>query len=255
MNAVTAPTFLVQGVGDSLFGLDQADATAAALAASGTPYAVRWSDGGHDAAEHARGRGDSRRPTPGSTTTSATRRRQSDESALPTAAFTYGIPASRAGQPTTLHTLTAYPGLSGAPLRTRELPLTTTSGALCTRPAVSPASLIAVPGLAALGISLSTYQIAALPGQSTALDTEPDRRGRRRSSARPTMRLTVTSDAPDVTLFASVWRVTGGSVTLDEPARRAGPAHRDAGPPHARDDLAARRRPTTCRPAPAGACC
>ena len=55
---VTAPTLLVQGMADSLFGLDQADATAQALAAAGTPYAVRWSDGGHDAPEHPRGRGD-----------------------------------------------------------------------------------------------------------------------------------------------------------------------------------------------------
>ena len=31
------------------------------------------------------------------------------------------------------------------------------------------------------------------------------------------MRFTVTSDSPDVTLFASVWRVTGGSVTLTNP--------------------------------------
>jgi len=31
------------------------------------------------------------------------------------------------------------------------------------------------------------------------------------------MRLTVTSDAPEVTLFASVWRVTGGSTTLTNP--------------------------------------
>ncbi len=77
------------------------------------------------------------------------------------------------GQPTTLHTLTAYPGLSGAALRTRELPLATTSGALVHPPGGQPASLIAVPGLAALGVSLSTYQIAALPGQSTALDTQP----------------------------------------------------------------------------------
>ena len=138
------------------------------------------------------------------------------ESALPTAAFTYGIPASRAGQPTTLHTLTAYPGLSGAPLRTRELPLATSSGSLLHPPGGQPASLIAVPGLAALGVSLSTYQIAALPGQSTALDTQPIAEATTVVGS-PTMRLTVTSDAPDVTLFASVWRVTGGSVTLTNP--------------------------------------
>jgi len=213
MNAVTAPTFLVQGIGDSLFGLDQADANASALAASGTPYAVRWSDGGHDAPS-----------THEAEEVEASytwldhyvRDRGARESALPTAAFTYGTPAGRAGQPTTLHTLTAYPGLSGAALRTRELPLTTTSGALLHPPGGQPASLIAVPGLAALGVSLSTYQIAALPGQSTALDTQPVAEAETVVGS-PTMRLTVTSDAPDVTLFASVWRVTGGSVTLTNP--------------------------------------
>src|SRR6476661_5941498 len=216
MNAVTAPTFLVQGVGDSLFGLDQADATASALAATGTPYAVRWSDGGHDAPSTHEAE-----ELEASYTwldhyvrdkASASR----SESALPTAAFTYGLPASRAGQPTTLHTLTAYPGLSGAPLRTRELPLATSSGSLLHPPGGQPASLIAVPGLAALGVSLSTYQIAALPGQSTALDTEPIAEATTVVGS-PTMRLTVTSDTPDVTLFASVWRVTGGSVTLTHP--------------------------------------
>jgi ABC-2 type transport system ATP-binding protein len=213
MNTVTAPTFLVQGVGDSLFGLDQADANASALAASGTPYAVRWSDGGHDAPS-----------THEAEEVEASytwldhyvRDKGARGSALPTAAFTYGTPAGRAGQPTTLHTLTAYPGLSGAALRTRELPLTTTSGALLHPPGGQPASLIAVPGLAALGVSLSTYQIAALPGQSTALDTQPVAEAETVVGS-PTMRLTVTSDAPDVTLFASVWRVTGGSVTLTNP--------------------------------------
>ena len=213
MNAVTAPTFLVQGVGDSLFGLDQADATASALAATGTPYAVRWSDGGHDAAS-----------THEAEEVEASytwldhyvRDQGARGSALPTAAFTYGTPAGRAGQPTTLHTLTAYPGLSGAALRTRELPLATTSGALVHPPGGQPASLIAVPGLAALGVSLSTYQIAALPGQSAALDTQPLAEAATVVGS-PTMRVTVTSDSPDVTLFASVWRVTGGSVTLTNP--------------------------------------
>ena len=83
-------------------------------------------------------------------------------------------------------------------------------------PGGQPASLIAVPGLAALGISLSTYQIAALPGQSTAFDSQPIAEATTVVGS-PTMRLTVTSDSRDVTLFASVWRVTGGSVTLTNP--------------------------------------
>ena len=213
MAKVTAPTFLVQGIGDSLFGLDQADANAAALAASGTPYAVRWSDGGHDAPS-----------THEAEETAASyawldhyvRDKAPRGSALPTAAFTYPLPAQRAGQPTTLHTLPAYPGLSGAPLPTTTLPLSTTKGGLIHPPGGQPASLIAVPGLAALGISLSTYQIAALPGQSTALDSEPVAVSTTVVGS-PTMRLTVTSDTRDVTLFASVWRVTGGSATLANP--------------------------------------
>src|SRR3954468_12627627 len=213
MNAVTAPTFLVQGVGDSLFGLDQADANASALAAVGTPYAVRWSDGGHDAAS-----------THEAEEVEASytwldhyvRDKAARGSALPTAAFTYGTPAGRPGQPTTLHTLTAYPGLSGSGLQTTELPLATGSGVLVHPPGGQPASLIAVPGLAALGINLSTYQIAALPGQSAALDTQPIAEAATVVGS-PTMRVTVTSDSPNVTLFASVWRVTGGSVTLTNP--------------------------------------
>ena len=213
MAQVTAPTLLVQGVADSLFGLDQADANAQALAASGTPYAVRWSDGGHDG--------------PSSHEAEETeasyqwldhyvRDKAPHGGPLPTAAFTYGIPATRSGQPSTLATLPAYPGLSGARLVTRDLPLVTTGGALVHPPGGQPASLIAVPGLAALGISLSTYQIAALPGQSTALDSQPIAEATTVVGS-PTMRFTVTSDRREVTLFASIWRVTGGSVTLTNP--------------------------------------
>lgn len=213
MNRVTAPTFLVQGIGDSLFGLDQADANASALAATRTPYAVRWSDGGHDVPS-----------THESEELDAAyawldhyvRDRAPRDSALPTAAFTYPTPATRPGQPTALHTLPAYPGLSGAPLTTRSLPLARNSGALLHPPGGQPASLIAVPGLASLGVSLSTYQIAALPGQSAALDTQPIGQATTVVGS-PTLRLTVTSSTPDVTLFASVWRVTGGSTTLTNP--------------------------------------
>ncbi|WP_343990291.1 ATP-binding cassette domain-containing protein, partial [Terrabacter terrae] len=213
MNRVTAPTFLVQGIGDSLFGLDQADANASALAATRTPYAVRWSDGGHDAPSTHEGE-----ELEASYTwlDHYVRDQAPRDSALPTAAFTYPTPAARQGQPTTLHTLPAYPGLSGSTLTTRSLPLVTRGGALVHPPGGQPASLVAVPGLASLGVSLSTYQIAALPGQSTALDTAPIDRSTTVVGS-PTLRFTVTSDARDVTLFASVWRVTGGSTTLTNP--------------------------------------
>ena len=210
---VKAPTMLLQGIGDSLFGLDQADATAAALDAGGTPYAVRWSDGGHDAPS-----------THEAEETEASylwldhyvRDKAPSDSALPTAKFTYPIAATRAGQPSTLHTLKAYPGLSGTSLQTQGVAFTQKQGALVHPPGGLPASIIAVPGLAALGISLSTYQVAALPGQSAAFDTEPLTEARTVVGS-PTMTMTVTSSTADVTLFGSVWRVTGSSVTLANP--------------------------------------
>ncbi len=49
LDRITAPTLLLQGTQDSLFGLGQADANARGIAANGTPVKVVWYDGGHDA--------------------------------------------------------------------------------------------------------------------------------------------------------------------------------------------------------------
>jgi ABC-2 type transport system ATP-binding protein len=210
MPKVSAPTFLLQGQADSLFGLDQADATASALDASGTPYAVRWSDGGHDAPSSRE-----REETDASYAwlDHWVRDKAPRGSALPTAVFTYSTPAARRGQASQLLTLPHYPGLGGSTLSTATLPLRTTTGVLAHPPGGQPASLVAVPGFAALGVTLSTYQIAALPGQSAALDTEPVATATTVVGS-PTLRLTVTSDQPTVTLFASLWRVSGGQATL-----------------------------------------
>ncbi|WP_434093925.1 alpha/beta fold hydrolase [Saccharopolyspora hirsuta] len=48
---IKAPTLLVQGERDTLFGLDQADANARQIAAVGTPVKTIWFAGGHDGAE------------------------------------------------------------------------------------------------------------------------------------------------------------------------------------------------------------
>jgi ABC-2 type transport system ATP-binding protein len=210
MAKVTAPTFLLQGTADSLFGLDQADATARALDAGGTPYAVRWSDGGHDApSSHEQEEKDASYAWLDHWVRDGAPR----DSALPTAAFTYTTPATRRGQSSTVWSLPAYPGLAGSSVDTTTLPLAQARGVLVHPPGGEPASLIAVPGLAALGVSLATYQVAALPGQSAAFDTEPVTSGVTVVGS-PTVRLTVTSDQPEVTLFASLWRVGGGQPTL-----------------------------------------
>ena len=45
---ISAPSLLIQGEQDSLFGLGQADANAVGIAANGTPVKVIWRSGGHD---------------------------------------------------------------------------------------------------------------------------------------------------------------------------------------------------------------
>ena len=48
LDRIEAPTLLIQGTQDSLFGLGQADANARGIAATGTPVKVVWFAGGHD---------------------------------------------------------------------------------------------------------------------------------------------------------------------------------------------------------------
>ncbi|MBZ5734690.1 alpha/beta fold hydrolase [Nocardioides sp. TRM66260-LWL] len=47
LRRITVPTLLMQGQGDTLFNLNEADATFRALRAQGTPVKLVWSDGGH----------------------------------------------------------------------------------------------------------------------------------------------------------------------------------------------------------------
>ena len=48
LSGLHAPTMLVQGMADSLFGIEQADETARAIQAQVPRLSVRWIDGGHD---------------------------------------------------------------------------------------------------------------------------------------------------------------------------------------------------------------
>ena len=58
--------------------------------------------------------------------------------------------------------------------------------------------------------SLPTYQLAALPGQSVAIDTTRSTKNFTAVGA-PRLRLRVTSSASTVTLFASLWQVQGAA--------------------------------------------
>ncbi|HEX2705598.1 MAG TPA: ATP-binding cassette domain-containing protein, partial [Candidatus Lustribacter sp.] len=211
LGAVRAPTLLIQGMADSLFGLDQADATARALAAGGTPVAVRWIDGGHDGASSTATADDAAAQAwidhylRGATPTSG----------LAVPAFVYAEPIPRRSSAAPLRSLAAYPGLGAALSLTRvALPLKAAQPqTLLTPPGGQPASVTTIPGLGALGASIAPYQLAALRGQSAAFDTAPvpSRTG---VVGAPRVRLRVTSTGEVVTLFVSLWQVNGASATL-----------------------------------------
>lgn len=224
LSSLRAPTLLVQGMRDSLFGLDQSDATARALEHSGTPVAVRWFDGGHDGGEQ---------PSDADTLTPWFERYLTDagraRSGLPVPAFTAPVPTTGAAR-----TVTAdrYPGLDGidAPTRLGLAPAAQGTGRILSPPGGDPAALSGAGGLgaglgASLGgdasggggggsgaASLAGYQLAALPGQSMAFDTDAVG-GAAAVTGAPTVRLRVTSTARDATLFVSLWRVSASGPT------------------------------------------
>ncbi|HEY2223888.1 alpha/beta fold hydrolase [Actinomycetospora sp.] len=143
---IAAPTLLVQGENDTLFGLDQADATARGIAAGGGTVAVAWFNGGHDG-----GSPDDR--------TDARIAGWLDHYLLgvgsaPPTSFTYVLPSgvrSRSIPTQRVVTAPAYPGLAGAaPVGRQDLPLSGAAQTVVSPAGGVPGSISSVPGLAAL---------------------------------------------------------------------------------------------------------
>ncbi|MDQ2788565.1 MAG: CocE/NonD family hydrolase, partial [Actinomycetota bacterium] len=115
---ITAPTLLIQGEHDTLFGLDQADATARQLASAGAPLKVIWYAGGHDG-----GAPDAAlQEQVGAWFDYHLRRIGKD----PGTGFDYQVPGifgTRSGVPQRTVHVPAYPGLDGVPVQRRELAL------------------------------------------------------------------------------------------------------------------------------------
>ncbi|MGB8994264.1 MAG: alpha/beta fold hydrolase [Pseudonocardiaceae bacterium] len=170
---ITAPTLLIQGEHDTLFGLDQADATARQLASASTPPKLKviWYAGGHDGGEpdaalheqvgawfdyHLRGIGKD-----------------------PGTGFDYQIPAifgTRGGVTQRTVHAPAYPGLDGPPVQRRELALHGEEQPVVRPPGGSPAALSSLPGLSAAlpGGAANLDGVAMdLPGQTATFTTDP----------------------------------------------------------------------------------
>ena len=200
IGTVTAPTLLVQGEADTLFGLDQADANAAGLAAAGTRHAVRWTDGGHDGASSNPGLDED-----AARTWLRTYLEGSRTDPLPVPAFSYSLPVPRRSNTAPVATLDTYPGLRAGSQQLR-LRAPDEPAVLLTPPGGQPSSMTSLPGLGSL--ELPTYRLAALPGMSAAFDSTVLGRSLTVVGA-PRVGLTVTSTGTEATLFVSLWRVEG----------------------------------------------
>ena len=228
---VTAPTLLVQGEADTLFGLDQADANAAGLAAAGTRHAVRWSDGGHDGASSNPGLDEEAARTWVRTYLAGTADRPAAGARLHLlAARSRAAPTPRPSRPST-PTRGCAAAKSGVSLRAPQEP-----SVLLTPPGGQPSSMTSIPGLGAT--ELPTYRLAALPGMSAAFDSAVLDRSLTVVGS-PSVQLSVTSTGTEATLFVSLWRVQGSDAVqqraLTTPVRVAltpGGGHRcHRGPP------------------------
>lgn len=197
---VKAPTLVVQGLADSLFGLDQADATVASLTAAGTPHAVYWTDGGHDQASSNAAADEAAVATWFDT--------QLRGGAQQSAAFTFPGPRPGRDGQARRYTAPTYPGLAHEPL---TLPVESETRIVLTPPGGQPASITR-----SLGGSFQAYALAALPGQSAAYDTDRVTEQRTVVGA-PRVRLRVTASAAEVTLFVSLWQINGATAAQPRP--------------------------------------
>ncbi|MBF4163785.1 alpha/beta fold hydrolase [Nocardioides acrostichi] len=197
---ITAPTLLVQGEQDSLFGLDQADRTARALADAGVPVAVRWIDGGHDGGAGLTGQ------------SAGTGAEDWFDHYLrggpdPGTAFRLALPAPALGatDPDEVQAPDYFErDLTGLRLGGRDQPVLAPAGG-------EPAAITSIPGTGpllgqAVTASGQGLALAALPGQSATFDSEPVRSPMTVAGA-PTVQLSITSSTTDAVLFASAWIV------------------------------------------------
>lgn len=228
---IEAPVYLEQGMADTLFGTDQADANARALQAAGVPVAVNWFNGGHDGGGQP-DQGEKQRERL-ATWLDGTLRAEGPvtQESLPVPAFSYAMPPSRRrgeAQGEQVVEARTYPPPDADRV---ELPLTPVGGTdLINPPGGVPRATTAVPGLGSLdslSSSVSTYPLAALPGQSAAFDTEPLDQSLT-VVGQPRIDLEITSSGPSSTLFLSLWEVESSGPVL--PRRLVAPVRVDVTP-------------------------
>ena len=217
LDRIEAPTLLVQGTQDSLFGLGQADANARGIAANGTPVKVVWYAGGHDSSASDRVienlRDADRRlvrlppPRPG--------RGPGHRLRVPCAHGRRGPPAGSASRAATRRSSPAAirAWTARTPPSARPVALSGPTQPVVTPAGGTPAALTTVPGLGSLAAALGGTTLE-IPGQFAAFESEPLDAAVEVVGA-PTVEIAVSAPGGTATLFAKLYDVApGGGTTL-----------------------------------------
>ncbi|MQA07496.1 MAG: alpha/beta fold hydrolase [Pseudonocardiaceae bacterium] len=207
---INIPTLLVQGEHDTLFGLDQSDATARQIARAGGEVKTIWYTGGHD--------GGSPGPALRAKVADWFTARLRDDAPAETG-FEYDVQgALRAEGSPSVRTVAArhYPGLSGAGPQRRSIPLGGPVQTVLNPPGGNPAAISSMPGLG--GVLSSSSRLADrlaidVPGQSANFVSDPlDAQLLASGSPRVRLRVSAAPGAPgdasrDAVLFVKLYDV------------------------------------------------
>ena len=229
LDGMTAPTLLLQGTRDSLFGLDQADANARQIAAAGAEVKVVWYPGGHDSGNAAASGQGSIEPTIEEFLAAHLGPGGSDPATAPIQdpQFTYSVPggATASGQ---TREATSYPGIDGGPpVSTSKIDIWSRTRTIVNPPGGLPAAITTLPALGAILGALGSSATLSLPqdGQTAWGFSRPLTRSTTLVGS-PTFTMTVaravgddavegvTIQPEDAVLYAALYSVNGDSRTL-----------------------------------------
>ena len=247
LDRITAPTLLVQGTQDSLFGLGQADANARGIAANGTDVRVVWYAGGHDSSASDAVTAEVRDEVAGWFD-----RYLRGTGADPGGGFSYpaptglgsGIGTVQGGTQTVEAAALPGPGRRpGRPHRRRRSPVRCSRWS--PRPAAAPPRCRPCPGWAASPRRWAArrWRSPASPPRSTARQLDRRRRRRRRADGhrrgrrgQPGRRRCSPSSTTSPPTARRPAQRAGGAAGADRAVRR--PDRADAGAGHAAGDRA-----------------
>jgi ABC-2 type transport system ATP-binding protein len=220
LDRIKAPTLLIQGTEDSLFGLGQADANARGIAANGTPVKVAWYAGGHDTSDSSQVTAQLRDQVAGWFDWYLRKPGAPQRGSDPGTGFSFpaptglgnGLVTAQGGTQTDV--AAGYPGLPGQPAdRRSSVPVTGPAQPVVTPPGGSPAALTTVPGLGSISSALGGTTVE-IPGQYAAFASRPLASAVEVVGA-PTIDLAVSSPSGTATLFAKLYDVApDGSTSL-----------------------------------------